>query len=236
MDIFTAITVNFRILSCLFLIRHDRREIIHWNVTERPTGEWVVQQLREAFPENTDKQYLIFRSRREVQLRGLHCEFLDSAQHRCRPHQLPQPMAEQSCRKVGPKLPATICSTRVIVLNEAHFTRLARDYLRYYHADPSTHDGLGKDTPRGRPPSIERILVSDSHHILVWEVCTIAIPGKKLLKSGIVATYSANRATPQRDEDSRFIVLQKSARIELFSPLGGLTGCNNRSLADSLSD
>lgn len=40
----------------LFLIRHDRREIIHLNVTEHPTGEWTVQQLREAFPESTDDQ------------------------------------------------------------------------------------------------------------------------------------------------------------------------------------
>jgi hypothetical protein len=60
MDFFTVITANFRILYCLFLIRHDRREIIHLNVTPHPTGDWVVQQLREAFPENTDDQYLIF--------------------------------------------------------------------------------------------------------------------------------------------------------------------------------
>ncbi len=60
MDFFAVITANFRILHCLFLIRHDRREIVHWNVTAHPTGEWVVQQLREAFPESTDDQYLIF--------------------------------------------------------------------------------------------------------------------------------------------------------------------------------
>jgi putative transposase len=42
MDSFTVITANLRILYCLFLIRHDRREIIHLNVTERPSGEWVV--------------------------------------------------------------------------------------------------------------------------------------------------------------------------------------------------
>src|SRR5580698_8097330 len=41
----------------------------------------------------------------------------------------------------------------VIVLNEAHLRRLARDYLQYYHSD-RTHDGLDKDTPHGRPASI----------------------------------------------------------------------------------
>ena len=38
-DVFTVITANFRILFCLFLIQHDRREIIHLDVTEHPTGE-----------------------------------------------------------------------------------------------------------------------------------------------------------------------------------------------------
>jgi putative transposase len=56
----TVIKANFRILYYLFLIHHNRREVIHFNVTEHPTGEWVVQQLREAFPESTDDQYLIF--------------------------------------------------------------------------------------------------------------------------------------------------------------------------------
>ena len=70
-------TANFRILHCLFLIRHDRPEIIHWNVTEHPTGEWVVQQLREAFPENTDKQYMIFDQ--DAKFSAEVHQFLDSA-------------------------------------------------------------------------------------------------------------------------------------------------------------
>jgi putative transposase len=60
MDFFTVITANFRILYCLFLIHDNRREIINFNVTDHPTGEWGVQQLREAFPLSTDDQYLIF--------------------------------------------------------------------------------------------------------------------------------------------------------------------------------
>jgi transposase InsO family protein len=77
MDFFTVITANFRILYCLFLIRHDRREIIHLNVTEHPTGEWVVQQLREAFPDSTDDQYLIFD--RDTKFSTEVHQFLDAA-------------------------------------------------------------------------------------------------------------------------------------------------------------
>jgi hypothetical protein len=46
-------------------------------VTAHPTGEWIVQQLREAFPENTDKQYLIFD--RDAKFSAEVHSFLDSA-------------------------------------------------------------------------------------------------------------------------------------------------------------
>jgi putative transposase len=51
MDFFTVPTLTFRLLYCFFVIEHGRRKILHFNVTERPAGPWIVQQLREAFPE-----------------------------------------------------------------------------------------------------------------------------------------------------------------------------------------
>ncbi len=39
-----------RSLYCFFVIGHDRRRILHFNVTKHPTSLWVVQQFREAFP------------------------------------------------------------------------------------------------------------------------------------------------------------------------------------------
>jgi hypothetical protein len=49
-DFFTVPTLTFQLLYCLFVIEHGRRRILHFNVTRHPTAEWVVQQLREAFP------------------------------------------------------------------------------------------------------------------------------------------------------------------------------------------
>jgi hypothetical protein len=31
-------TLNFRVLYCFFVIEHGRRKILHFNVTEHPTG------------------------------------------------------------------------------------------------------------------------------------------------------------------------------------------------------
>src|SRR4030095_16395470 len=33
---------HFSILYCFFVIEHDRRKILHFNVTEHPTGPWIV--------------------------------------------------------------------------------------------------------------------------------------------------------------------------------------------------
>jgi len=41
------------------VIEHERRRILHFNVTRHPTAEWVVQQLREAFPEAAPYRYAI---------------------------------------------------------------------------------------------------------------------------------------------------------------------------------
>ena len=59
-DFFTVPTVTFRLLYCFFVIEHDRRKILHYNVTSHPHAEWVVQQLRETFPEAEPYRYVIF--------------------------------------------------------------------------------------------------------------------------------------------------------------------------------
>ena len=46
MDFFTVPTITFDVLYCLFVIGHDRRKILHFNVTKHPTSRWIVQQLR----------------------------------------------------------------------------------------------------------------------------------------------------------------------------------------------
>ena len=50
MDFFAVPTITFGVLYGFFVISHDRRRILHFNVTKHPTSLWIVQQLREAFP------------------------------------------------------------------------------------------------------------------------------------------------------------------------------------------
>jgi hypothetical protein len=59
LDFFTVPTATFRVLYCFFAIEHERRRILHFNVTRHPSADWVVQQLRETFPEAAPYRYAI---------------------------------------------------------------------------------------------------------------------------------------------------------------------------------
>jgi len=49
-DFFVVPTLSFRLLFCIVVLSHDRRWILHFNVTTNPSAEWTAQQMVEAFP------------------------------------------------------------------------------------------------------------------------------------------------------------------------------------------
>jgi putative transposase len=46
-------------LFVFVVLAHDRRCIVHVNVTARPTAAWTAQQLREAWPCDTAPRFLL---------------------------------------------------------------------------------------------------------------------------------------------------------------------------------
>ncbi|HEX8878840.1 MAG TPA: hypothetical protein VF749_02370 [Candidatus Acidoferrum sp.] len=60
MDFFAVPTLTFSVLYGFFLVSHDRRRILHFNVTKQPTTLWIVQQLRKAFPFDSAPRFLVF--------------------------------------------------------------------------------------------------------------------------------------------------------------------------------
>src|SRR3981189_2258861 len=58
-DFFTVPTIRFQVLYVFLVLAHERRRIVHFNVTAHPTAEWTVQQLREAFPFEKVPRYLL---------------------------------------------------------------------------------------------------------------------------------------------------------------------------------
>jgi putative transposase len=146
MDFFTVPTLRFGVLYCFFVIAHDRRRILHFNVTRHPTAAWTAHQLREAFPFDSAPKFLIFD-------RGpyFNPEVIDTMKSfgiepKRTSFQTPwqNGVAERfvgNCRRD--------VLDHVIVLNERDLKRLMTEYVRYYHED-RTHLGLSKQTPGER--------------------------------------------------------------------------------------
>ena len=52
-------TINFRLLSVLVIMRHERRRLISLSVTDHPTAEWIARQITEAFPWDSAPNHLV---------------------------------------------------------------------------------------------------------------------------------------------------------------------------------
>jgi putative transposase len=150
MDFFTMPTITFGVLHCFFVISHDRRRILHVNVTKHPRSAWIIQQLREAFPFEASHKYLIFdRDQKfgfEVIAAVQATRIIPKRTSFRSPWQ--NGVAERwvgSCRRD--------LLDHMVALNERHLKRLLSEYVRYHHED-RTHLGLEKGTPDGRIRSV----------------------------------------------------------------------------------
>ena len=52
-------TIDFKLLFVFLVLAHERRRVLHFNVTEHPTAEWTAMQLGQAFPWDTAPRYLL---------------------------------------------------------------------------------------------------------------------------------------------------------------------------------
>lgn len=138
---------SFQVLYVFLVLLHERRRIIHFNVTAHPTAEWTAQQLREAFPFDQIPRYLlrdrdsIFGGefRKEVTAMGIQ-EVLSTPRS---PWQ----------RAYVERVIGTIrreCLDHVIVFDEASLYRHVKSFMAYYH-ESRTHLSLDKDAPEPRP-------------------------------------------------------------------------------------
>ncbi len=59
MDFFTVPTATFRILYVFVILSHDRRKVVHFNVTEHPYAEWAALQVVQSFPWEEAPKYMI---------------------------------------------------------------------------------------------------------------------------------------------------------------------------------
>jgi putative transposase len=59
LDFFVVLTVTHKVLFVLLILAHERRRVVHVNVTEHPTAAWTAQQVIDAFPWDKAPRYLL---------------------------------------------------------------------------------------------------------------------------------------------------------------------------------
>ena len=146
MDFFTVPTLTGRVLFVLVLLSHQRRRIIHVNITEHPTAAWTAQQMIEAFPEDTAPRWL---------LRDRDAIYGDVFRRRVASMGIGEVVSRPSSPWQNPYAERLIgsvrreCLNHVIVINDQHLRRLLNEYFRNYH-ESRTHLSLEKDSPHSR--------------------------------------------------------------------------------------
>jgi transposase InsO family protein len=145
-DFFTVPTISFQILYVFIVLAHDRRRILHFNVTAHPNAEWAAQQMVEAFPFDGAPRYLlrdrdrIYGSEFQNQLGIMDINEVLSAPRS--PWQ--NPFVERVIGSIRRE-----CLDHIIVINEESLRRALRAYIGYYHAS-RLHLSLDKNSPEPR--------------------------------------------------------------------------------------
>ncbi len=168
LDFFTVPTATFRILFILIILSHDRRRILHVNVTKHPTAAWAARQLLAACGLEDEPRYLlrdrdaIYGEEYHRQAAALEIKEVTTAARS--PWQ--NPYAERAIGSIKRE-----CLDHMIILGERHLKRVLSSYLAYYHG-ARTHLSLAKDAPDGREVQsiekgrvVELIQVGGLHHL-----------------------------------------------------------------------
>ncbi len=166
-DFFVVATVRFRLLYCFIVLRHDRRRVVHLNITPHPTARWTAQQVIEAFPYDQAPRFLIrdrdaiyghdFRER--VKHMGIEQVVIAYRS----PWQTPY--VERLIGSIRRE-----CLDHLIVFNETHLRRILTSYFAYYH-ESRAHLSLERNAPlprRVEPPIEGKVIaipqIGSLHH------------------------------------------------------------------------
>jgi transposase InsO family protein len=155
-DMFVVVTATFQLLYALVVLGHERRTVIHFNVTPNPTQGWLARQITEAFPWDTAPRFLLrdrdasygatFRDRVEA----MAIEEVVTAPR--------SPWQNAYIERIIGSIRRE-CLDHVVVIGATHLRRILQSYAAYYNR-ARTHRSLSKDCPIHRPVQMIGAIVS----------------------------------------------------------------------------
>jgi transposase InsO family protein len=172
-DFLVVPTIRFKMLFVFVVLSHDRRHVVHFNVTANPTAQWTAQQITEAFPWDSAPRYLlrdrdqIFGNLFQQRVLSMGIEEVLTAYR--------SPWQNAYIERLNGSIRRE-CTDHIIAWNERHLKRILRGYFDYYNNDRS-HLGLAKESPVERPISkmtsvtdqlLEMPRLGGLHHRYEW--------------------------------------------------------------------
>jgi hypothetical protein len=203
-------TLNFKTLYVLFFIRHQRRQLVHLNVTAHPTVAWVWQQLLNATPDGRQPRHLIHDRDGvngvdfDARLGGLGIHGIRTAVLAPRANAVAERMVRTFRRE---------CLDHLIVLNEDQLLTILSEFVAFYNRD-RPHRSLGLKTPEVRDADI----ASPSFPKMVW---TEPLSSCEVFKSGCRLTEGSRAArlsiAADRDSSGRLSLGPAPCRVKTTS-------------------
>ena len=158
-DFFVAVTATFRLLYVFVVIEHGRRRLAHVGVTNHPTADWTLHQLREVVGDESTHRYLIhdrdsiFARHFDSSVRALGLKVLRT------PYRSPK--ANSICERVIGTM-RWECLDWMIPASEGHLRATLREWVTHYNCG-RPHKSLGPGVPD--PPKVASVgPKSESRH------------------------------------------------------------------------
>ena len=165
-DLFVVQTLTFQTLYVFFLISHDRRRLIHFNVTAHPTAAWVWRQMIECTPWGQRPRYLIHDRDRvygadfATRIAALGIDNIRT------------PVRSPLANAIGERVVRTLgeeALDHILPLSECHVRTVLAEFVACYNQD-RPHRSLGLETPvaRCRPVDgevVSRPVLGGLHHV-----------------------------------------------------------------------
>jgi transposase InsO family protein len=145
-DFLVVPTITFKLLYVLVFLSHDRRRVIHFNITTHPTAQWSAQQLRNAFSDAEPPRFLI--RDRDTKFGEAFAETVSALGMYPILTAYRSPWQNGYCERLIGSIRRE-CLDHLIIMNESQLRAILQSYIRYYNTQ-RTHLGINKDSPEPR--------------------------------------------------------------------------------------
>jgi transposase InsO family protein len=142
-DFFVTVTASFRMLYIFVVLEMGTRRILHWNVTDHPTGEWTAQQFRMVVSGDQPHRFVVHDHD------SIYSEGVDRTIAAMGLTVLRTPMRAPQANAFCERLIGTIrreCLDFVIPLNERHVRSVLAEWVAHYNRG-RPHASLGPGIP-----------------------------------------------------------------------------------------